>query len=254
MGTSGFSIFSDDLAADLRNEFKDLIGDGKSPQEATKEIIGNHHDSINDYDEGPVFWIALAATQWRLGVLQEEVKTKALDVIDSGAGLVMWTDPKDKAKRAAVLQKLKEQLLSPQPPVKKVPKTFRENTPYEVGDVLRYRTTNDKYVLFRVIGHHDDIGGHYPICELLDWIGTNAEISEKEINQLSIMRRVAYKSESGADSFMIASGTVRNFPADRITLVMKRSKPQQSAKGNYLIEHWKSIEQRVLKNVFGIEI
>ena len=35
MGTWGVAIFSDDLAADIRGDFRELIGDGLTPSEAT---------------------------------------------------------------------------------------------------------------------------------------------------------------------------------------------------------------------------
>ncbi|MBL7872465.1 MAG: hypothetical protein JNM78_12685 [Cyclobacteriaceae bacterium] len=69
MGTWGTSIFSDDLAADIRNEFRIKIGFGKSPIEASKELIDEYKDTLNDSEESSIFWIALSAVQWLNEVL-----------------------------------------------------------------------------------------------------------------------------------------------------------------------------------------
>src|SRR5437868_15010504 len=120
MGTWGVAVFSDDLAADLRDDFRDLIGEGLSSTEAVEKLLASHASSVKDEDERPVFWIALALTQWKLGRLEERTKEEALRAIDSGEGLRRWDVPKDRKKRAAVLEKVRTQLLSPPPPPKRV--------------------------------------------------------------------------------------------------------------------------------------
>jgi len=71
MGTWGTGIFADDLAADVRDEFTDLIGDGLSAAAATKRLVTESSEEIED--EPTVFWIALAATQWKIGHVVESV-------------------------------------------------------------------------------------------------------------------------------------------------------------------------------------
>jgi len=67
MGAWGVAIFSDDLAADIRSDFRELIGDGLTPSEATDLLKAEYASSLFDPHEMPVFWIALALTQ-RLGI------------------------------------------------------------------------------------------------------------------------------------------------------------------------------------------
>lgn len=73
------------------------------------QLVAAYSDAINDRDESDVFWLALAATQWKHGRLEEDVKAKALRVIASGHNLRRWTadNPEEAMKRAAVLEKLK---------------------------------------------------------------------------------------------------------------------------------------------------
>jgi hypothetical protein len=87
MGTWGPAIFSDDTASDIRGDYKDLLGDGLSPSDATDRILLEWKDSIDDSDEQSVVWLALAVIQWKLGRLEERIKDKAIEVINSGCDL-----------------------------------------------------------------------------------------------------------------------------------------------------------------------
>jgi len=91
MGTWGTAIFSDDTASDVRDEFRDLIGEGLSTEQATDKLLRQYAPSLDDPDDGPPFWLGLAVTQWKSGRLLERVKEKALEIIDSGADLKRWS-------------------------------------------------------------------------------------------------------------------------------------------------------------------
>jgi hypothetical protein len=113
MGTSGTAIFSDDTACDVRREFLELLRGGFTSDEAVDVLKKNRAFEIEDIDDGPQFWFALAATQWSYGCLSDEVKSRAIEIIDSGADLVRWSGP-SLGRRRNVLAALKSQLLSPQ--------------------------------------------------------------------------------------------------------------------------------------------
>ncbi len=111
MGALGTGIFQDDTACDIRDEYRDLIGNGASGTDATRQILKSYASAIADPDESGVVWLSLAATQWKLGRLEPEILSKALEVIDSGIGLNRWTpDTKDFAKREAALAKLRTEI------------------------------------------------------------------------------------------------------------------------------------------------
>lgn len=114
MGTSGAALFADDSACDVRDEFIERLRAGQDAAEATRAIVQCHGELLADVDEGPVFWLALAATQWKYGCLVDEVRARAIEVIDSGADLARWTGAAA-ARRRTVLDGLREQLHSPQP-------------------------------------------------------------------------------------------------------------------------------------------
>ena len=122
MGTSGTALFSDDVAGEVKRDFVDLLRRGVAPERAVDVLKKDWADSIADMDDGPIFWLALAATEWAYGCLDEEVKQKAIDVIDNGDGLARWSGAA-LVRRRSLLTALREQLLSPQPEPKRPRKT-----------------------------------------------------------------------------------------------------------------------------------
>jgi hypothetical protein len=87
MGVWGTALFSDDTACGVRDSCVDLVGDGLTGPEATKALLRGCYSALNDPDESPVFWLALAVTQWRCGRQESHVLQQALNVIDSGSDL-----------------------------------------------------------------------------------------------------------------------------------------------------------------------
>jgi len=103
----GTGLFSDDLAADVREAFRDLIGEGLTTQAAVNRLRREYKCSLRDPNEESVFWLALADTEWQLGRLDDMVLKNALRVIDSGQDLTRWEDGADRKKRERILAKLR---------------------------------------------------------------------------------------------------------------------------------------------------
>lgn len=174
MGVWGTGIFQDDTACDLRDDYRDYLGQGLSGPAATERILADFKSSLADPSEAGVIWLALAATQWKLGRLDPEILAHALEVIDSGADLKRWNvDPKDLSKRKALLEKLRVQITSPQPLPVKVRREVKSECDWQVGELVAYRLDSGRLVILRVMGHKTDKGGTYPYCEFLDWIGSD---------------------------------------------------------------------------------
>jgi len=171
MGAWGAAVFSDDTASDIRGEYRELLEDQVADDEATRRIINSYRHL--DRDEAHVLWLALAATQFQLGRLDEDVKARAIEVIDSGRGLGLWVEagPRELAKRKAVLNKLREQLTGPQRPRKVVRRPWRDVTELAPGAVLAFAASNGEMALFRVARVDDNRVGVAPIVERLDWHG-----------------------------------------------------------------------------------
>jgi hypothetical protein len=126
MGTSGTALFSDDTASDVRRDFLDLLRRGLTSEQAVEVLKRDWSASIADADDGPTFWLALAATEWAYGCLDDAVKRRAIEVIDSGDDLARWSGSSVERRRD-VLAALRAQLLSPQPK----PKRPRKQKPVE---------------------------------------------------------------------------------------------------------------------------
>ena len=86
MGASSAKLFDDDLAADIRELFQELLQRGETAASATQALLQNFDDII-DTEEETVFWLALAAVQWEYASLQPNVRNRALKIIANGTDL-----------------------------------------------------------------------------------------------------------------------------------------------------------------------
>lgn len=250
MGTFGTTIFSDDFACDIRDEFKELIGDGLTPQQATYELLESYSSSLTDPDEVAIFWLSLAASQWKLGRLLENVKEKAIAIIDNETDLNRWRlegDRKLVEKRKRELDKLKEQLLSTQPFAKKIARVYKEFTPFEVGDVFSYKHSSGNYALLRVVGHAVDKGGRRPHCELLDFFNKEIPTNTDVLETISFVV-FAEKTKMlplRISLMQIGDCSKRYEPKDKVQLVAKNIKGQQKDKGPWQSFLWRDFDERL---------
>lgn len=245
MGAWGVAVFSDDLATDLRGDFRELIGEGLSPSEATERLMTEYASSLEDPNEMPVFWIALALTQWNLGRLEDRTKNMALAVIDDGTDLSRWDDPVHRAKRAAVLAKVRAELLSTQPPAKRIPRTVKESNAWEIGEIIGFQLLSGKWTLFRVIGHHVDKGGRFAVCELLNWL--DHQLPTPEIIAALPIRK---ESSSGGISQFIFPQPGKKTHQARIVRTGLSTAPEQTV-GGFTALIWPHVDAQ-LASIFGL--
>jgi hypothetical protein len=246
MGTWGTALFSDDLAADLRSEFRELIGEGLTTEAAVNRLKTEYKSSLHDPDEESVFWLALADTGWRLGRLDDNVLQNALRVIASGQDLAKWEDASDRKKREQVLAKLQTKLLSPPPPPKPVAKTIKSANEWQIGEVIAFRLLSGRWVLLRVIGHNEDRGGKSAVCELLNWIGESMN-PLPSLDQLSIRKEAGPR---GTSQFLFQEPRLKR---DQLRVVRTGivSKPAQRS-GGYSAFVWPFVDQ-LFREVFELE-
>lgn len=169
MGIYGVKIYEDDFALDVKEEYLKKLKSGINNEKALKEIIEENKENIEDIDDGPVFWIALADTMWNEGRLTEEVKKEALESINKN--LEKWkneVDEKEYKLREKELLNFKEKMNKEMPKMKiyaeekkKLAKK-NENKKYQwnIGDVYAYKLDNEnakelnldgKYLIFRKV-------------------------------------------------------------------------------------------------------
>ena len=169
VGTWGPALFSDDTADDVRSMYRELIEGGVDDDEATRQVLTAFDDVANDPDYGPVLWLALAFTQSKVGRLAPDVAANALGVIDRGDGLERWAeDPKLLARRRAAVEKVRQQLVGPQPARKRLRPPKKHYTNLERGDLFVYRS-GVVYVALRVARIKSNRSGESPILVVLDY-------------------------------------------------------------------------------------
>jgi hypothetical protein len=118
MGVWGAALFSNDLACDIRDHYRELIEDGVDDAEATRLTAAKYRESLDDPDEGASAILALAVTQSKIGRLDPVIRDRALAAIERGGDLSVWAidNPKLLARRKQVLAKVREQLTGPSLP------------------------------------------------------------------------------------------------------------------------------------------
>ena len=163
MGAWNARLFSNDTTCDIKDTYKEFLIQQLSDEDAYKKTYEEYSELMGT-DEEPLFWYALADTQWRVGRLMPEVKEKALKFICENGGIDEWEEiPNGSEKWKATLKKLKDTITSDMPPRKKFPKPIEFiSNPWNVGDVYAYQFHTDeavknnfygKYILMQKIGN-----------------------------------------------------------------------------------------------------
>jgi hypothetical protein len=153
-------------------------------------------------------------------------EAKALEIVESGSNWKRRTDEALERERGTALSKLREQLLSPLPAAKRIPKPFRSTCDWKLGELIACRLIYGKWIVLRVTDFSEDRGGVYPQCEILDWIG-DAVPAEGQLNGLSI-RIGSGHIKRGQVSLGCASS--REFPAQPLAKLNAKLEPSETSK------------------------
>ena len=196
----GFELYQNDTSLDVKDEFEELYNTGNTVQDITNKLTEDYKSIIGDIDEEPLFWLALADTQWNLGVLMPCVKEKALYWVEKDSGMFNCRsiDMSVKAKRRKILDELQAKLLSPQPPVKKPVKKRIYKCQWKLGDVFAYQLESDlakerglygRYFLLQKVDEGVWHPGHIvPIVYVKITNDNNLPSNVEEYNQLEYVQ------------------------------------------------------------------
>src|SRR5262245_23045535 len=192
MGAWGAAVFSDDTALDVREAYRDLLSDGLDDAAATDALLARSKDMTDDADEGPVFWVALALTQHKLGRLEERVRREALRAIDEGLALDRWREagPAQLKARQAALAKARAEIVSRQPPAKLIRPRFKDRCEFDAGELVGYKLASGDYVVLHMLGPYPHDNGVGVVLRVLDWVGPNvpdaADLTGCEIRTVAL--------------------------------------------------------------------
>ncbi|CAM3053152.1 hypothetical protein HAHI6034_12935 [Hathewaya histolytica] len=232
MASWGPKLYQDDVAEDVRDYYKDQLKRGKTNEEVTKELIDDNEDVISDEDEAPVFWFALADTQWNLGRLLPFVKEKALEYLRSGTNLERWEkeaiNQREYKVREKVLQELEQKLMSPMPPEKKISQYKIYKCEWNIGDMYAYKLESDyakekglsnRYLLIRKA--YNDIwwpGHTVPIIYIQITKDEKIPNSKEEILELEYIQTA--RAEGGSEYLItMISTSKRVIPTKKLSFI-----------------------------------
>ncbi len=257
MSAWGTGIFANDMAADVRVAFRRKTDDGKTPTAARKEMLQKLKPALADSDDGPIIWLALAATQIECNCLEELVRTKALSIIDAGGDIERWRetgDPKLVSGRKAVLARLRAKLAKPQPKSKAPakpklkPKSKRfveKKANFPLGEVFAYRLASGTYVLLHVVHYSGDRDfGFIPVFALLDWRGKRLPTAD-EVRALPLKTKADFTfGPNWPWMIEVCRQKEKDLPADRVVrLGVLRDRHCDKVSGGYSLGFWNSLDR-----------
>ena len=177
MGNWNVSINGNDTAQDLKSEYQAAFFYNDVEAALTKIDAYVRREFFDESDEEWCnYYYSLADYMWNHGILTEDVRNRAVGMIDSGFGLEVWAESGAKIldKRKKVLAEFRDKLCSPQPPQKKITVKLYLNPIFEPGDLVaiqlqtadkhyiqsspfseqEYREFDGKYVVLRKVTDH----------------------------------------------------------------------------------------------------
>lgn len=171
------SIYGNDTAQDLKREYQAVFSrnDVETALQKLDAYVRADFDET-DEEEWASYIYSLADFMWKHGILTEQVRDRALGMIDSDFGMEIWAEEGKSVlnRRRKVLSTLREKLLSPQPPKKKVRLDIHSKPIFETGDLVairlktldkqylprckmgeeRFRCCEGKYIVLRKVSDH----------------------------------------------------------------------------------------------------
>ena len=223
MGTWGTGIFSNDLASDVRGEYRELLEDGVPDAEATQEVLRRFAHAGTDPDNRVCFWTGLAATQMQLGRLEPSVRDSTIAAIDAGGDLHMWEEDPQRRKRATALAKLRAQLLGPQKGAVRVRRPRRIPCPVQAGDVFLLLLDDGRKVRLRTLAVSHHRLGDFPTLELIDDHGRTFRHHYRSDHPLAKLGPKQVWAR-----WMIVEGFIDRVPqADQIQVVAREAPPKK---------------------------
>ena len=181
MGVFGTGIFSDDEALDVRSDYRLFLAEAQSDALATQAIAQDYGASLEHPGETTTFWLALAITQWKMGRLDDRVKTAALRIIDEDLDIRKWDGSPERRKRATALAQARARITSAQPPAKPLPKPLPTQLPgWKFGEVVGVRLGNGMLALLHMISYR--FSSRYrvkaPVVSVLNWFKSAVPAAE----------------------------------------------------------------------------
>lgn len=142
MGTWDAGITSNDTAQDLLNEYKAAFYsyDVDTAVKKIDDYVRTMFDE-SDEEEFAAYYYSLAEFMWKKGILTDEIRERAVKMVDSEFGMELWTAEGGSAEkeRRKVLAKFRNMITSPQCAPKKIKMNLYMNDIFEDGEYVAFR-------------------------------------------------------------------------------------------------------------------
>lgn len=150
MAIDGVKIIDSDDGYDIYNSIVERYKDGENVDNIIADILDEESNYCTDDFYAEIYWTALAYSLWKIGHLPEDIRNKALRLIEKGADDFWFEiDNNAKSQRQKVLDKLALQLQNDNPGPIKVPKSRVKREPYfKQGDVISVEFEDEYGLLF----------------------------------------------------------------------------------------------------------
>lgn len=185
MGAWDAGLYSDDTTCDVRDSFVTHLKQGRSGEEAAKEILDGYGESLKDHEVECLVLLSLADTAWKYGRLTAQVRDRALVLIDNGGDMHVWEQdsPENSPLRRKALNAIRKKLLAAQPeprPVKLSPPKIKRIISNElVGSVFLLPLPSQRMTAMVLVDHVELGEGIEPIFSVIDWCGQKAPTEEE---------------------------------------------------------------------------
>lgn len=262
MGTWGPGLYQNDVSDDIKLGFIDKCKRGHTIEEATEIFIKEYAEELNDGDDAPNFWFALADIQWKYGKLLPKVKENALHYIENELKTETYNefDKRDAKKRKKVLEDLREKLASPMPPEKKISQYRLYQCEWKVGDIYAYPLDAEvwkdnpyygDYLIMQKIGERDWWPGHI-IPVVVVKITENKQLPSSA-NEIEKLKYIILEKRSPEKRYTLGLGNTskRIIPKKLIYMgnydlfPMPDDAEQIDLEDMYTYSEWKFFDERI---------
>ena len=268
MGTWGPKLYQNDIAEEVRDYYKDQLHRGKTGKEITHELIEQYNDFIQDSDDAPDFWLALADIQWDYGRLEVFVKNQALFYISNEKSTNRWQreNPKYASTRLKELTSLQEKLLSEPPEEKKVRQYNLYKCKWNIGDIYAYQLCGGfakdtsfykKYVYFIKVDEIVWHPGHVIPAVYFYWSVSDNLLDINTLKEIEYIPQFftpsAYKSNTSMRKLYLLSPlstSSRVIPKNNLIYIgnLESVKRIVDEDTNPYYVHWRDFEEYIIGN------
>ena len=174
MGAWGYGIRQDDFVLDVVGDLEGFLKAGLNVPEATTAVLSKHAATIDDPEDGPLLWIAIADVQWIHGALDPQVFARVKDDVDHGRGLDRWRDDSHGlARRRAALGAFVGKIAAPNSRPRKLPKAVVRAPKFKAGDCLSIHVADGQYAAALVLAaEHSNAEYGTNLIGILDYLST----------------------------------------------------------------------------------